>query len=206
MIRPLGRAPSAVHVPAGVRRSASAALCLALCLPLAGCTPSGRAVGDTQTERPAVAHVGVPRDDVTIALIGSKDATADSTVLDALADAGLRAVYVSARDSARPDDTRRGGVADMVRRAVDLIVVSDLDTSADGVDADGWDRALGTARDAGIPVALLDLRHAPDDDTLYAAAFILNDRDAEATPVDDAAMSVIDDEPHERTIAVTTIG
>lgn len=187
-----------------VHRMAAALACAAACLATVGCTPAGRAVGDTQTKEPAVAHVGASRDDVTIALIGSKASTADRVVLDALGDTGLDAVYVSVNDSKQPDAAMRRGVTDMVDRVVDLIIVSDLDTTADGVDASAWDTALGTAREAGIPVALLNPVHAPADSTLYAAAFTVNDRAADATPVDEAAMTVINDEPHTRTMMVNT--
>lgn len=184
--------------------AAAAVLTVAAVPSLAGCAPAGRAVGDTRTKTPTVAHVGTPRDDVTIALIGSKGATADRTVLDALADADLKAVYVSAKDAKDPDEAMRRGVLDMTDRVVDLIVISDLDTTADGVDAAGWDTALGAAREAGIPVALLDPVHALADDTLYAASLTINDRAADAISIDAAAMTIIDDETHARDIMVRT--
>ena len=42
------------------------------------------------------------------------------------------------------------------------------------------------------------------DDTLYAAALTVNDRAMDATPIDDAVMTVIDDLPHEKTMMVST--
>ncbi|KAA8816729.1 sugar ABC transporter substrate-binding protein [Bifidobacterium rousetti] len=186
---------------AGGRASAALA-CAAACLALTACTPAGKAVGDTQTTQPEVAHVGIQRNEARIALIGSPTAAADKPVLDAMGDTDIQTIYVSSKKSKDPDAARRQGVEDMVDRVVNLIVVSDLDVSAD---ASGWDAALGSAREAGIPVALLNPVHAPDDATLYAATLVLNDRAADATKIDDAMMTILNDEPHEREIVVTTI-
>lgn len=188
--------------PRAGRRAAAALVCVAACLALTACTPAGKAVGDTQTKQPEVAHVGIQRNEARIALIGSPTAAADKPVLDAMGDTDIQTIYVSSKKSKDPDAARRQGVEDMVDRVVNLIVVSDLDVSAD---ASGWDAALGSAREAGIPVALLNPVRAPDDATLYAATLVLNDRAADATTIDDAMMTVLNDEPHEREIVVTTL-
>ncbi|WP_258175507.1 hypothetical protein [Bifidobacterium callitrichos] len=183
-------------------RVAAALACAAACLALTACTPAGKAVGDTQAKQPEVAHVGIQRNEARIALVGSPTAAADEPVLDAMGDVDIQTVYVSSKDAKDPDAVMRQGVRDMVDRVVNLIVVSDLDTTAE---PSGWDDALRAAREAGIPVALLNPKHAPDDATLYAAAFVLNDRAADAVRIDDAMMTVLNDEPHERQIVVTTI-
>ncbi|WP_140444235.1 MULTISPECIES: hypothetical protein [unclassified Bifidobacterium] len=184
------------------RRLAGLVACAAACLALTACTPAGKAVGDTQTKQPEVAHVGIQRNEARIALVGSPTAAADRPVLDAMGDVDIQTVYVSSKDAKDPDAVMRQGVRDMVDRVVNLIVISDLDVS---VDPSGWDDALRAAREAGIPVALLNPKRAPDDATLYAAAFVLNDRAADAVRIDDAMMTVLNDEPHERQIVVTTI-
>ena len=186
-------------------RAAAAAVCVVVLAASAACTPQGTAVGDTQGREPSpVAHVGTVRDDALIGLVGSVQATADSVVLDAFADASIETVYRSVKDGGDAGAAARGqqGVRDMVSRVVSLVIISDLDVSTD---AQGWDDALRDAREAGIPVALLDPVHAPADETLYAATLVLNDRAAEATPIDDAAMTVLNDEPHAREITVTTV-
>lgn len=184
--------------------------CAAAVLSLAACTPRGTAVGDTQGRAPSPAHVGTMRDDAVIGVVGSATAAADSVVLDAFSDAGIEAVYVSVKDSASGSSEDSGhaaaraqqGVRDMVSRVVNLIVVSDIDVTAD---ADGWDAALQDARNAGIPVALLSPVHAPDDERLYAATLAINDRAADTTPIDDAVMAILNDEPHARQITVSTV-
>ncbi|WP_055426537.1 hypothetical protein [Bifidobacterium aesculapii] len=186
-------------------RAGAATVCAVMLAASAACAPRGTAVGDTQGREPSpVEHVGTVRDDALIGLVGSVQATADSAVLDALADASIETVYRSVKDGGEAGAAARGqqGVRDMVSRVVSLVVISDLDVSTD---VQGWDDALRDAREAGIPVALLDPVHAPDDETLYAATLVLNDRDAEATPIDDAAMTVLNDLPHDREITVTTV-
>ncbi|PLS28622.1 hypothetical protein [Bifidobacterium parmae] len=218
-------------------RIGACALCVAALLVPAACAPSGTAVGDTQGRSPSIAHVGTVRDDAVIGVVGSATAAADSVVLDALADAGIEAVYVSVKDSgasgvsddsagsgsagsgssssAAGSDSGDGSVAsaaaaaraqqgvhDMVSRVVSLIIIADIDVTAD---ADGWNSALRDARNAGIPVALLSPVHAPADERLYAATLTINDRAADATPIDDAAMTILNDEPHTRRITVSTV-
>ena len=171
-------------------------------LSLCACEPAGRAVGDTQDAAPETAHSATERNELVVALIGSKTAVADDLVLDALERADLDAVYVSVRDEADAGAAARQGVRDMAERLVSVIVVSDADVTDD---ADGWDDALREARAAGVPVALLNPVHAPDDDTLYAVSLVLNDRAADAVALDDALVAVADDEPHDREIVVTTL-
>ncbi|MBW3089815.1 hypothetical protein [Bifidobacterium miconisargentati] len=98
--------------------------------------------------------------------------------------------------------TAQQGVNDFVARAVKLVVVSGITVT--DVNGQGWNDALTNARNAGIPVVLLNPVAVPENDLLYAATFAVNDRDAEATPISDAAMTIIRDEPHDRTLAVTT--
>ncbi|WP_163196106.1 hypothetical protein [Bifidobacterium platyrrhinorum] len=192
-------------------RMVGAVACVACSLSLAACTPQGAAVGDTQDYAPRVAHTGTVRDDVVIGLVGSKQATADGPVLDALSDADLETAYVSVKDSGGSGSSeaaavaahaQQQGVRDMVSRVVSLVVVADIDATAD---KDGWDSALRDAREAGIPVVLLSPVHAPADARLYAGTFTVNDRAADATPVDDAVMAVVNDEPHAREIMVSTV-
>lgn len=186
-----------------MRRIAGLLGCMAAVLALAGCTPNGKAVGDTQEEEPEVAYDGLDRGDATLALVGSTTAAADTLVADALQNSGLNTAYVSVQGNDDAAATRQDGVRDMVARAVDLILVSDLDTKGEG--NEGWDAALLDARRAGIPVALVNPLDPPDDDTLYAAIFVINDRAADAAPIDDAAMRVVDDRPHDKTMMVTTL-
>lgn len=228
---PLTVGPHALrHTATRAVRIGACTLCVAALLVPAACAPRGTAVGDTQGRSPSIAHVGTVRDDAVIGVVGSSTAAADSVVLDAFADAGLEAVYVSVKDSGAADGSgsdgsgsraagsadsgddsadsaaaaarAQQGVRDMVSRVVSLIIISDIDVTAD---ADGWDSALRDARDAGIPVALLSPVHAPADERLYAATLTINDRAADAIPIDDAAMTILNDEPHTRRITVSTV-
>lgn len=179
-----------------------AVVCLAMTLPLAGCEPVGKAVGDTQENEPKVAYDGTDRGDVTIGVIGSTQPSADKPLLEAFAAGRLNAAYASVEDMDDPSAAARSGVEDMVARVVDAIVICRIDvTDADAAD---WDDALGKARKAGIPVVLADPAAPPADELLYAANFVVDDDATDATPVDDAMMTIIDDRPHERTMTVTT--
>ena len=100
-------------------------------------------------------------------------------------------------------DTARQAVEDMAQRMVSIIVISGIDVS--GVNHDGWYDTLTTARQAGIPVALLNPIATPTDSTLFAATLTINDRMTDATPLADAVAGIANNDPHDRTILVTTI-
>lgn len=174
----------------------------ALALALPACTPPGKAVGDTQEQEPDVAFDGLDRGDVVIGFIGSDQPDFDRIVLQAFDVSGLRTSYLSTDGVDDAQGTAQQGIRDMAERQVAIIVVSRPDITDDT--AGGWDDALGDARGAGIPVALLNPVGELPDDTLYAAALTVNDRAMDATPIDDAVMTVIDDLPHEKTMMVST--
>ena len=88
-------------------------------------------------------------------------------------------------------------------RAVKIVIISGIDVT--DANRDSWNQALTNAREAGIPVALLNPKHAPEDELLYAA--ILNTDDAasaNSVSIADAVITIARDEPHDRTIAVAT--
>ncbi|KAB7787915.1 hypothetical protein F7D08_1309 [Bifidobacterium cebidarum] len=171
---------------------------------LSACTPVNRAVGDTQDTTPEVAHDSVHASDAEVGFVGSEDSAADKLAIDALADEGIN-VYYAAFNAA--DDggaaTAQQSVSDFVARSVDLVVISGFNIT--GTNNDSWVQTLTNAREAGIPVALLNPSSLPDDDLLYAASLTVNDRDANASRISDAVMTIIHDEPHERSIAVSTV-
>ena len=154
---------------------------------LAGCTPNNAAVGDTQSAGDAVAHSIKDRNSLDVAMIGSQDEQTDRLTLDAMEAGGLRPQAVE----------------DMAQRMVSIIVISGIDVS--GVNHDGWYDTLTTARQAGIPVALLNPIATPTDSTLFAATLTINDRMTDATPLADAVAGIANNDPHDRTILVTTI-
>ena len=149
-----------------------------------------------------MAFDGLDRGDVVIGFIGSDQPDFDRIVLQAFDVSGLRTSYLSTDGVDDAQGTAQQGVRDMAERQVAIIVVSRPDITDDT--AGGWDDALGDARGAGIPVALLNPVGELPDDTLYAAALTVNDRAMDATPIDDAVMTVIDDLPHEKTMMVST--
>lgn len=181
--------------------------CTALVLSLAACTPVNRAVGDTQDNPPAVAHDSIHTSDAEVGFVGSTDTAADKLALDAMAGDGISAYYASLDsgtvDAADSDITARQAVADYVARAVDIIIVSGLTVT--DANRDAWEQTLGNVREAGIAVALLNPVSVPDNELLYAVTLTVNDRDANAERIGDAVLAVIRDEPHERSIAVTTM-
>ena len=170
---------------------------------LGACTPPDKAVGDTQEKEPDVAFDGLDRGDVVIGFIGSDRPDFDHVALQAFEDSGLAASYLSVAEVEDPARAAQQGVKDMAERQVAIIVVSRLDIADDT--ADGWDEALDDARGAGIPVALLNPLSDLPDDTLYAAALTINDRAADAVPIDDAVMTIIDDLPHDKDMMVGTL-
>ena len=121
---------------------------------LAGCTPNNAAVGDTQSAGDAVAHSMKDRNSLDVAMIGSQDEQTDRLALDAMEAGGLRPVYLPVAGTVDMQDTARQAVEDMAQRMVSIIVISGIDVS--GVNHDGWYDTLTTARQAGIPVALLN--------------------------------------------------
>lgn len=200
--------------------------CTALVLSLAACTPVNRAVGDTQDNPPAVAHDSIHTSDAEVGFVGSADTAADKLAIDAMADDGISVYYASldsdasdatgtaasdtaadsgaaGTDTADSDITARQAVADYVARAVDIIIVSGI--AVTDANRDAWDQTLGNAKEAGIAIALLNPVSVPDNELLYAATLTVNDRDANAERIGDAVLAVIRDEPHERSIAVTTM-
>jgi ABC-type sugar transport system substrate-binding protein len=212
-----------------IRRAIPALLaCAIVVLPLTACAPAGRAVGDTQDGKPEVAHESTRTSDAAVGFVGSADAGVDRLALDALADSGIDAFYAAPGDTsgdtaggtagntssgtadsealsaAESASTAQQSVNDFVARAVEIVVISGIDVN--DANQEGWNKALNNARDSGIPVALINPRHAPEDELLYAATLKINDRAADATPLGDAVMAIVRDEPHERTIMVTTLG
>ncbi|QTB90625.1 hypothetical protein BSD967_10000 [Bifidobacterium saguini] len=207
-------------------RIIGAALCLTALLSLTACTPVGHAVGDTQDQASQIAHDSIHVSDMSIGLVGSEDSAADKMALDALADAGISVFYASlgstdadsesgqninqpdgedsqSTQQSAEDTTAQHAVEDFLNRPVSLVIISGINVT--DTNRDGWHQTLTTVRQAGIPVALLNPQSVPRDETLYAATLTINDRDAGAVAIGDAAVSIIRDEPHERSIAVSTV-
>ena len=147
---------------------------------LAGCTPNNAAVGDTQSAGDAVAHSMKDRNSLDVAMIGSQDEQTDRLALDAMEAGGLRPVYLPVAGTVDMQDTARQAVEDMAQRMVSIIVISRIDVS--GVNHDGW-----------------------SDSTLFAATLTINDRMTDATPLADTVAGIANNDPHDRTILVTTI-
>ncbi|MGO5068038.1 sugar ABC transporter substrate-binding protein [Bifidobacterium catenulatum] len=191
-------------MPLFARRAFFGMTAIALsCAALSGCVPSNAAVGDTQSPDTAVAHSTEDRDSLSIAMIGSDDVTADSMAMGAMEAGKLKPVYVTVSGTVDAQSTAQQGVRDMVQRKADLIIVAGIDVNE--VNAENWNDALETARKAGVPVAFLNPIAVPEDNKLYAATMTINDRMADATPLDDAVMAVANNDPHDREMLVTTI-
>lgn len=191
-------------MPLFARRAFFGMTAIALsCVALSGCVPSNAAVGDTQSSDTAVAHSMEDRDSLSIAMIGSDDVTADSMAMGTMEAGKLKPVYITVSGTVDAQSTAQQGVRDMVQRKADLIIVAGIDVNE--ANAENWNDALETARKAGVPVALLNPIAVPEDNKLYAATMTINDRMADATPLDDAVMAVANNDPHDREMLVTTI-
>ncbi len=93
------------------------------------------------------------------------------------------------------------GVADFVARAVKIVVISGIDVT--DANRESWNQTLTNAREAGIPVALIDPKHAPEDELLYAVILHLNTNSADSgdtadtkpMTITDAVLTITRDEP-----------
>jgi ABC-type sugar transport system substrate-binding protein len=178
-------------------------LVLAAVMLLGSCAPHGEAVGDTARQRTtAIAHDSIDNSDVTIGLIGSADTNRDKRVLNALARSDLKASYVSTQQVKDPVRAAQEGVKDLALSPVSVILICGLDVRPAQISS--WSRALGFVRSSGIPVVLIDAKRPPDDATLYAMSMTLDDADSSAVPLPGALMAVINDNPHVRSLTVTT--
>lgn len=223
------------------RLFAVAAVACTLLGTLASCAPAGRAVGDTSDAVPAIGHDGVDLSDIVVGVVGSRDRVADVAVIDALSRDGIAAVYASPNvvpgggdagggemgdgeatgDAGGSDsggvDGAVASVEDFTTRGVSLIMICRADTG----DSQGWRDALVRARDAGIPVALVEPRSTPADDTWYAAVVDIaanasGTRDshdshdqsaatgqaAASEALDDVVLDLVNDRPHKRRVTV----
>ncbi len=172
---------------------------------LASCAPGNAAVGDTEGTGTAIHHDSVDRGDIMIGVVGSLDSSADRTVMTAFADERLKAFYAGAdRTTNSPERYARSAsndIAAMVDRAVKAIVINRLTMTkaTRGI----WQQALLSARNAGIPVVLIDARQLPDDARLYAATLTIDDASRHATRLDTIMQQVINDRPHARAVTVS---
>ena len=182
------------------RRILGLLACMAAVLSLAACTPAGRAVGDTQDSMPEVAHDSTHPTDVTVGFVGSTDTAADEFVINALSDDKLNVYYASLETSASSANATDGVSGETES--------SDAGTTSEN-GADSMDAHTGV--EAGIPVALIDPKHAPEDELLYAVILHLNTNSADSgdtadtkpMTITDAVLTITRDEPHEREIKVT---
>ena len=179
-------------------RTVGAVTLAVLMMAVAGCHPHDVAVGDTHSNQSSAASSGVQRADVMVGVVGLADATIDKSLLDAYADQGLKASYVSTQDTERPDQTAQQGVRDLIGRAVNVIVIVGLDATGEG-----WNDALQKARDGGIPVILVEPINPPSDERLYAATFISGGNSIDAVALDKGTMGVINDDSHSRQIEIS---
>lgn len=186
-----------------VRRLAASCAAAVTVLALAGCVPSNAAVGDTQSADEAVAHSTEDRNSLSVAMIGSRDVGADRMAMDAMDAGKLHPVYLPVDGTSDQQATARQGVKDMVQRMVDIIIIAGMNVS--NANRADWNDTLESARQAGIPVVLLNPVAAPKEATLYAATMTVNDRMTDATPLADAVVTVANNDPHEREMIVTTI-
>ena len=140
---------------------------------------------------------------IALSCAALSDVTADSMAMGAMEAGKLKPVYITVSGTVDAQSTAQQGVRDMVQRKADLIIVAGIDVNE--ANAENWNDALETARKAGVPVALLNPIAVPEDNKLYAATMTINDRMADATPLDDAVMAVANNDPHDREMLVTTI-
>ncbi|WEV41533.1 hypothetical protein OZX57_05825 [Bifidobacterium sp. ESL0682] len=176
---------------------------------LASCTPNNAAVGDTASVSGHVPHDSVDKSDMLIGVVTAGDAQLDRTVLNAFNKAGIKAIYAQAPYGGMALDPVQS-FKDMARRPVRAFVVDSLDMG--GQLADSWTKSLQSARNAGIPVILVNAVKPPADGKLYAESLhIVSSDQADssaqdgkgAIPLDQAVQSAVNDNPHAKTMSVT---
>ncbi|MDF7641137.1 hypothetical protein PT279_05980 [Bifidobacterium sp. ESL0784] len=169
---------------------------------LASCAPKNAAVGDTASVSRHVNHDSVDKSDMLIGVVAAGDEELDRTVLESFKKADIKAIYAPVTDgSATLDPTQ--SFKDMTRRPVNAFVVDGLDMQS-GQHGD-WSEALQMARDAGIPVILVNPVNLPKDANSYAESLkIVPSPEGKGTvPFDQAVQSAVNDNPHDKTISVT---
>ncbi|EFA23845.1 hypothetical protein [Bifidobacterium gallicum] len=184
---------------------AALSLTVAGAMMLASCSPSGHAVGDTQSVKASPTHDQIQGSTVTVGFIGSAQGGADELVLDACKRADINAAYVSMEGKSGADLVKAqvAGIDDIVHRHMNIVMISALDMAGD--DAHELTQALENARNAGVAVVLLNPVDEPQDSNLYAAALRINDRMMDAQPIGDVLMTIAKDDPHEKDITVSTL-
>ena len=171
---------------------------------VSGCAQPGVAFGDSQGSNTVVDHDQIDRSDVLLGIVGSTNRDEDRAILQALADAKLKAVYVSTAASGGDQGTSaRQGVEDLAVRGVNGIMIMALDV--DVASESSWNTALGSARNAGVPVILVNPGRTPSDTALYAAKMYTNRRDQHRTAIDAAVLSIINNDGHGRIIDVSNM-
>ncbi|WEV72910.1 hypothetical protein [Bifidobacterium sp. ESL0790] len=232
----------------GGRRAARRASCLALALAvgimpaLGGCTPTNSAVGDTRNQSTNVTHDSIDRTDLLMGVVAAGDATLDQQVIESFSSSGVKAVYMPAGQAEAPVQTAQESFTSLTHRKVSAIIVDGMNadeqaltqpngqggTSTDSKKASkfagafGWSKPLQEAREAGIPVILIDPVRAPKNSKLYAVILNVNDdadngaKDDSVTahtdgdpssntvrPFEEAVALVVNDNPHPKTMTVT---
>lgn len=169
---------------------------------LVSCAPKNAAVGDTTSEARHINHDSVDKSDILIGVVTTGDEELDRTVLDAFKKAEIKAVYAPMPDGSTTLNPLQS-FKDMASRPVTAFVVDSLNMQ--GRQADGWIEALRCARDAGIPVILVNAGKVPNDTNLYAESLrIVPTAQGKGTVAfDQAVQSAINDNPHGKTISVT---
>ncbi|WEV76408.1 hypothetical protein [Bifidobacterium sp. ESL0800] len=169
---------------------------------LASCAPKNAAVGDTATAAGHINHDSVDKSDILIGVVTTGDEELDRTVLQTLQKADIKAVYAPMPDRSTTLNPVQS-FKDMTRRPVTAFVVDSLDMQ--GNQRNSWTEALQVARDAGIPVILVNSANPPKDAKTYAEILriVPTGQGNGTVPFDQAVQSAINDNPHPKTISVT---
>ncbi|MUH58855.1 sugar ABC transporter substrate-binding protein [Bifidobacterium canis] len=191
-------------------RACAACLCCVALAATGSCAPHGHAVGDTQSQGTYEQnHNENAGSRLKVAVIGSSsdDAKLDKQVMNALSDKRFDASYTSmnqySSDAERAARLSQRAVEDAVACNVKIIVLSEFTFA--GSTEQTWDSVLSKARNAGIPVVLLDPIDEPKNTLLFAATFTVNNKQTDAVEIGKALQTVIFDNPHERAMTVTTL-
>lgn len=231
----------------GASRTGRRASCLALALAvsimpaLTGCTPSHSAVGDTRNESTNVTHDSIDRTDLLMGVVAAGDTTLDQQVVASFSQSGIKAVYMPASQAEAPVQTAQESFKSLTHRRVNAIIVDGMNADeqaaaqSDGSSTStnsfqstksgevfGWSKPLRDAREAGIPVILVDPVHTPKNNELYAIVLNVKDdadngaKDDSTTadarsgassntvkPFEQAVALVVNDNPHPKTMTVT---
>lgn len=158
------------------RRIVSVLLVGCTVLTLASCTVASRAIGDG-AHRDDIVHDGIDVSDMHVLLIGSHRAQLDQRVLTQLQQAGVPVSYAATASLKNSMQVARQALLKALDTQLRLVLIDEYPVGAsyNVQEQRAWNEVLFQARDAGMPVVLINPQTVPKDPRLFAAILRVSD-------------------------------